>query len=153
MSGDEYYLDKSSDEAMSLGGYAVCSLVLANPKHEDIFRKYIKMNDPEHSLKTTEIVSAYISKYGITKNNVETVITGMINVNNDEFYGDFEGLENEEILDTFIQKLLDMEVEGWVVEEVIEKIWGINDEFDELIDASSGRYKSLLTKLKEMTEE
>lgn len=153
MSGDEYYLDKSSDEAMSLGGYAVCSLVLEDPKHEDIFRKYIKMNDPEHSLKATEIVSAYISKYGITKDNVETVITGMIHVNNDEFYGDFEGLENEDILETFIQKIIDMEVEGWAVEEIIEKIWGINDEFEELIDASSGRYKSLLMKLKEMSEE
>ncbi|CAM4325173.1 hypothetical protein H9L01_03995 [Erysipelothrix inopinata] len=153
MSGDEYYLDKSSDEAMSLGGYAVCSLVLEDPKHEDIFRKYIKMNDQEHSLKATEIVSAYISKYGITKDNVETVITGMIHVNNDEFYGDFEGLENEDILETFIQKIIDMEVEGWAVEEIIEKIWGINDEFEELIGASSGRYKSLLMKLKEMSEE
>ncbi|WP_294665985.1 DUF6138 family protein [uncultured Fusobacterium sp.] len=154
MDSYDYYSDADSEEAVPVGGYAVFALGLADISNGDIVQKFMEQNDSEHSISPSWFVGEYIDKFGITPENIPVVIACLTNSNNHGYKGDnFAGLNNTDILSKFVEELENSEISSYSIYELIESIWGGEDELKEVIDEASRANQEYLQKILELSEE
>lgn len=156
MSSYDYYSDATDESAVSIGGYATFALGLASDSNNDIVEEFMRRNDTEHTLTTDGFVSAYLDKYGITKDNVSTVVTALTNINGSMFgVSDnmFNSLKDEEILTVFVNEIEEEDINPYVLENLVMYIWGSENELEEAIEEESGVKKEQLQKLYDLLQE
>lgn len=154
MDSYDYYSDADSEEAVPVGGYAVFALGLADISNGDIVQKFMEQNDSEHSISPSWFVGEYIDKFGITPENIPVVIACLTNSNNHGYKGDnFAGLNNTDILSKFVEELENSEISSYSIYELIESIWGGEDELKEVIDEASRANQEYLQKILALSED
>lgn len=154
MDSYDYYSDADSEEAVPVGGYAVFALGLADISNGDIVQKFMEQNDSEHSISPSWFVGEYIDKFGITPENIPVVISCLTNSNNHGYKGDnFAGLNNTDILSKFVEELENSEISSYSIYELIESIWGGEDELKEVIDEASRANQEYLQKILALSED
>ena len=154
MDSYDYYSDADSEEAVPVGGYAVFALGLADISNGDIVQKFMEQNDSEHSISPSWFVGEYIDKFGITPENIPVVIACLTNSNNHGYKGDnFAGLNNTDILSKFVEELENSEISSYSIYELIESIWGGEDELKEVIDEASSANQEYLQKILALSED
>lgn len=154
MDSYDYYSDADSEEAVPVGGYAVFALGLADISNGDIVQKFMEQNDSEHSISPSWFVGEYIDKFGITPENIPVVIACLTNSNNHGYKGsNFAGLNNTDILSKFVEELENSEISSYSIYELIESIWGGEDELKEVIDEASRANQEYLQKILALSED
>ena len=154
MDSYDYYSDADSEEAVPVGGYAVFALGLADISNGDIVQKFMEQNDSEPSISPSWFVGEYIDKFGITPENIPVVIACLTNSNNHGYKGDnFAGLNNTDILSKFVEELENSEISSYSIYELIESIWGGEDELKEVIDEASRANQEYLQKILALSED
>lgn len=148
MDSYDYYNDAWDEQAVSLGGYATFALGLADISNCDIVEEFMRQNDSEHTISSSWFVGEFIDKYGVTLETIPAVITCICNSNSSEYRGNnFDGLKNPANLEAFVEAIEEMELEGYVVEEIASYIWGDEEEMTELINESDSILKANLQKI------
>lgn len=154
MDSYDYYGDADSEEAVPVGGYAVFALGLADISNGDIVQKFMEQNDSEHSISPSWFVGEYIDKFGITSKNIPVVIACLINSNNHGYKGsNFDGLNNPDILSKFVEELKNSEISSYSVYEIIESIWGGENELKKAIKEANKVNQQYLQKILTLSED
>lgn len=154
MDSYDYYSDADCEQAVPVGGYAVFALGLADISNSDIVQEFMEQNDSEHSISPSWFVGEYIDKFGITSENIPTVIACLTNSNNHGYKGsNFTGLNNPDILKKFVEELENSEISSYSVYEIIESIWDDEDGLKEAISTAEEVNQQYLQKILELSEE
>ena len=114
----------------------------------------MEQNDSEHSISPSWFVGEYIDKFGITSENIPTVIACLTNSNNHGYKGsNFTGLNNPDILKKFVEELENSEISSYSVYGIIESIWDDEDGLEEAISTAEEVNQQYLQKILELSEE
>lgn len=150
----DYYSDASDEQSVPVGGYATFALGLADAANSDIVEEFMAQNDDEHSITPSYFIGAYIQKFGVTLQNLGTLLTCLLHANSHGLYsvGLEGGFTTPENLALLAEEMERQKIKGYMASILVDYIWGSHKTLLAETKKASGLTKLNLQKICALTE-